>query len=149
MNRINRIMLAAAGTGLLSLASFSAFADTEAHNALKNKIQANVQKDLSGEIENFTRIAAVAGHNQGELLAKKEAVMSLYKQWHDVKSAALAHYPTSKDFRAVETAANAYHRANQEFVALQAGIAARNGFAVETVSIKKLHAAEQTVAKND
>jgi hypothetical protein len=125
-----------AGTALLSILSFSAFADSSAPVALKEMVHMNAGKQLAAEGNKYTEIVSLAADRQDELTAKRYAAANAYKKWHDLKSEVAKHYPTSQDYKAVEMAANEYSKANKAFIDLQKSILANNNIPLDKVTDK-------------
>ncbi len=135
------LRFAIAGTALLSILSFPAIADSSTPVALKEMIQLNAGKQLAAEGNKYTEIVSLAGNSQDELTARRYEAVSAYKKWHDLKSDVVKHYPTSQDYRAVETAARTYSKANKAFIDLQKSILANNNIQLDKVA-KKIIAME-------
>jgi hypothetical protein len=146
MKNGNSILFVIANTGLLSLLSFAAIAGPSTPVTLEKVIQAKTEQQLAAEGKKYTRIISLAGNRQDELTAKKNEGTSTYKMWRDLKSAVVSHYPSSKDYKAVEIAAKTYSHANKAFIDLQKTILAQNGVPLDTVAINTLNAAAPTAA---
>ncbi len=136
MKNINGVIFAIASTGLLSLLSFSAIADTSTPATLEEMVHLNVGKQLSAEGNKYAQIASLAASREDELTARRYEATNAYKRWHDIKSAVVKHYPTNQDYRAVEVAAKEYSRANKAFIDLQKSILAQNGLPIHNVATK-------------
>jgi hypothetical protein len=127
---------AIAGSVLLSILSFSAFADSSTPAALEEMIQLNAGKQLAAEGNNYAEIVSLAANRQDELTARRYEASNAYRKWHDLKSEVVKHYPTSQDYRAVEMAANEYSNANKAFIDLQKSILASNNIPLDKVATK-------------
>jgi hypothetical protein len=134
MKSRNGVSFAIAGTALLSILSFPAVADSSNPVALQEMIQLNAGKQLAAEGNKYTEIVSLAGNSQDELTARRFEAVSAYKKWHDLKSDVLKHYPTSQDYRAVESAARTYAKANKAFIDLQKSILANNNIQPDKVA---------------
>jgi hypothetical protein len=146
MKNGNSIFFAIASAGFISLLSFSAIADSSTPATLEKLIQVNTEIQLAAEGNKYTRIVSLAGNRQNELTTKKNEGTNTYKIWRDLKSAVVSHYPSSKDYKAVEIAAKTYSHANKAFIDLQKSILAQNGVPLDTVAINTLNAAAPTAA---
>jgi hypothetical protein len=146
MKKGNKILNIAASTGLLSLISFAAFASPSTTATFEKMIQAKAEQRLVAEESKYTRIAMLAGNRQNELVEKKNEVSSTYKNWHDLKTAVVSHYPNATDFRDIENAAKAYSQANKAFINLQKDILAQNANTLDPVAINSLLSAAPTAS---
>jgi hypothetical protein len=129
-------VLAMASSALMSLLSFSAFADTSMPSTPQERIQLNAGKQLGAEGYKYAEIVTLAGNQEKELTASRYEAANAYKKWHDVKSAVVKHYPSYQDYADVEMASNEYSRANKAFIELQKSILARNGASIHNVATK-------------
>jgi hypothetical protein len=136
MKNGNLANFALTNTVLLSLLSFSAFADTSTPVTPEEKIQLNVGKQLAAEGYKYAQIVSLAASREKELTARRYEAANAYKKWYDLKSAVVKHYPSSQDYVAVEKASNEYSRANKAFIDLQKTILAQNGVPVHNVATK-------------
>lgn len=132
----NGVTFAVAGSALLSVLSFPAIADSSTPVALKEVIHLNAGKQLAAEGNKYSEIVSLAANRQEELTARRYEAANAYKQWHDLKSAVVKHYPTSQDYRAVEMAAAEYAKANKAFIDLQKRILADNNIPLDKVTEK-------------
>jgi len=130
------VIFAIASSTLLSILSFSAFADSSTPVALKEMIQLNAGNQLAAEGNKYAQIVSLAANRQDELTAKRYEAFSAYKKWYDLKSEVVKHYPTSQDYRAIEMAAKAYSKANKAFIDLQKSILANNNIPLDKVATK-------------
>jgi hypothetical protein len=146
MKNVNSIYFAIASAGFISLLSFPAIADSSTPATLEQMVQANTEKQLAAEGKKYTRIVTLAGNRQDELTTRKNEGTSTYKMWRDLKFAVVSHYPSSRDYEAVEMASKTYSQANKAFIDLQKTILAQNGVPLDTVSINTLNAAAPTAA---
>jgi hypothetical protein len=144
MKNANSILFVIASTGLLSLLPFGAIAGSSTPTTLEKKIQTNTERQLAAERKQYARIVSLAGNRQDELTTRKNEVTSTYKKWHDLKSDVVSHYPSSKDYKAVEIAAKTYSHANKAFIDLQKSILAQNRVPLDTVAINTLNAVAPT-----
>ena len=129
-------IFATAGSVLLSLLSFSAFAETPAFATPEERIQFNAGIQLAAEGNKYAEIVNLAGSREDELTASRYEAANAYKRWHDLKLAVVKHYPTYQDYKAVESASREYSRANRTFVELQKSILAQNGAPIHNVATK-------------
>ena len=129
-------IMAAAGSFLLSLISFSAFAEAPTPATPEERIQLNAGKQLAAEGNKYADIVNLAGSRENELTASRYEAANAYKKWHDLKLAVVKHYPTYQDYKAVEAASREYSRANRSFVELQKSILAQNGAPIHNVATK-------------
>jgi len=130
------VVFAIASTGLLSLLSLSALADSVTPVALKEMILLNAGKQLAAEGNKYTQIVSLAASKQDELTARRYEAAGTYKKWYDLKSSVVIHYPTSQDYREVEMAAKEYSHANKAFIDLQKSILVQNGVPLDKVAKK-------------
>lgn len=137
MKNINRIIFTLASTGFFSFLSFSAIADSSTPYTLKDAIKVNAEKRLEAEGKKFTQIVSLAGSKQDELMARRNEAINSYKKWYDLKSAVVAHYPSSQDYREVEKAAKEYSHANKSLIDLQKSILAQNGIPLDLLPIAR------------
>jgi hypothetical protein len=136
MKNGNVAILAMAGSALLSLVSFSAFADTSEPATPQERIQLNAGKQLAADGNKYAEIVTLAGSQEDELTAKRYEAAHAYKKWHDVKSAVVKHYPSYQDYVDVETASEKYSQANKAFIEMQKSILAQNGAPIHNVATK-------------
>ncbi len=141
MKNGKKVIFVLANTGLLSLMSFAAMAGPSAPASLEKMIQANAEQKLAAEAKKYTQIVSLAGTRQDELTARRDEVASTYKEWFDLKSAVVKHYPTSEDYKAIEAASKAYSHAYRAFIDLQKTILAKNKVPLDKVA-KKIIALE-------
>jgi hypothetical protein len=146
MKKGNKILIVVASTGLLSLMSFAAIADSSTSATLEQMIQAKAEKQLAAEGRKYSRIVALAGNMQGELTTRENEAASAYKKWHDLKSVVVSHYPSSNDFKDIEIAAKAYSQANKAFVDLQKNILAQKVAPLDPIAINSLISSAPTAA---
>jgi len=138
MKNGNKMFIVVANTGLMSLLSFAAIANPSTTATFEKMIQTKAEQRLATEENKYTRIVMLAGSKQDELAARKNEVASTYKNWSDLKSAVVSHYPSANDFKDVENAAKAYSQANRAFMNLQKNILAQNANALDPVAINSL-----------
>ena len=136
MKKGNLANFALANTVLLSLLSFSAFADSSIPVTPEEKIQLNVGKQLAAEGYKYAQVVSLAASRENELTARRYEAANAYKKWYDLKSAVVKHYPSSQDYIAVEKASREFSRANRAFIELQKTILAQNGVPVHNVATK-------------
>jgi hypothetical protein len=127
---------AIASSALLSILSFSAFADNSTPVALKEMIQLNAGKQLGAEGNKYAEIVSLAANRQDELTAKRYEAFRAYKKWYAIKSNVVRHYPTSQDYKEVELASNEYSKANKAFIDLQKSILENNNLPVDKVATR-------------
>ena len=144
MKKVNSIFFAITSAVFILLLSFSAIAGTSTPASLEKLIQANTEQQLAAEGKKYTRIVSLAGSKQDELTAKRNEGTSTYIKWREIKSAVVSHYPSTEDYKAVESAAKIYSHANKAFIDLQKSILAQNGVPLNTVAITTLNAASLT-----
>jgi hypothetical protein len=135
MKNGNVAIFAMVNAVLLSLLPFSAIADTSAPVAPEEKIQLHVGRQLAAEGYKYAQIVSLAAGREDELTARRYEAANAYKKWYDLKSAVVKHYPSSRDYMAVELASREYSRANKAFIDLQKSILSQNGVPVHNVAM--------------
>ncbi len=138
MKNVNKMFFVVASTGILSIMSFAAIADSSAHITLEKMIQINTEKQLAAEGNKYAQLVLLAGSRKDELVTKKNEAASAYKKWRDLKFAAVSHYPNYNDFTDVRAAAKTYSQANKAFVDLQKNILAQKAAPLDPVAINAL-----------
>jgi hypothetical protein len=138
MNNGKKMFMVVANTGLMSLLSFAAIASPSTTATFEKMIQTKAEQKLAAEENKYTRIVMLAGSKQDELAARKNEVASTYKNWSDLKTTVVSHYPSANDFKDIENAANAYSQANKAFINLQKNILAQNADTLDPVAINSL-----------
>jgi hypothetical protein len=146
MKNGNKLFIIVANAGIMSLLSFAAIASPSTSANFEKLVQAKAEQRIAAEENKYTRLVMLAGSRQNELKGSRDDVASTYKNWNDLKSAVVSHYPSANDFKDVENASKAYSKANKTFIDLQKSILAQNVNSLDAVAINSLLATSPTAA---